>query len=366
MALLWIVSCGRSPLEGDTLASASGRASGSDDATNDEGISYDGPSIPDDDGADVGSDEFPPPPDDPLPDFGSRLPPAACAMAPPLPAGPSCANAPTVPRQLLDLEGWSASLTVDDDSIYVVVKFWESSIYRIDKCSGEVSLLGPAGMNPGNIVVVDDRLLWTDYVDVGALWEMPKDGGDPIVVGEGTMALGLTLADDWIFYSAHEGLFRMPRSGGTPELWVGPERWYIALSYDGVLLFANDGLVPSVAWVDPLDGSFGGVATPNYGDVLADCEWVFWANEFAELQRLDRATGSSENLATRIYRLTQDATRIYATTGDSRVLAIDKASGDTQLVGDNPGEIPWRVAVDETHVYWTFADSGDVWMAPKP
>ncbi|MBC8074301.1 MAG: NmrA family NAD(P)-binding protein [Deltaproteobacteria bacterium] len=60
------------------------------------------------------------------------------------------------------------------------------------------------------------------------------------------------------------------------------------------------------------------------------------------------------------------ADHVFASTGDSRVLAIDKDTGEAVTVGDVPGELPWRVAVDETHVYWTFADSGDVWSAPKP
>jgi hypothetical protein len=93
---------------------------------------------------------------------------------------------------------------------------------------------------------------------------------------------------------------------------------------------------------------------------------MFWSDEYGRLQRLDRATGAAENLDIPIYRLTHDATHVFASTGDSRVLAIDKSSGDAVVVGDVPGETPWRVAVDETHVYWTFAGSGDVMMAAKP
>lgn len=366
MALLWLVSCGRTPLEGDTLASASGRASGSDDATHDDGNSYDGPSIPDDDddGADVGGGELPPP-DDPVPDFGSQLPPATCAMAPPLPAGPSCADAPA--RQLLELEGWNATSIVDDDRIYVAVTFWESSFYRIDKCTGDVELLGPAGMNPAELAIVDDRLLWTDYINPGYLWEMPKHGGDAVVIAELTQPLALVVAGDWIFYSANEGLFRMPKAGGASELFIGPERWYAYLTYDGALLFGNEGIVPSVGWIDPSDGTYGGIPTlQQVGDVLADCEWIFWPDEYGRLQRFSRATGTTENLDLPIYRMTHDATHVFASTGESTLVAIDKGTGDAVVVADLPGQLPWRSTVDETHVYWTFADSGDLWMAPKP
>jgi hypothetical protein len=362
-------ACGRSPF---TAASGSSEVSSSDDAATDEGDSNDGPTVSDGDDRDDGDRDDDTddsrPGDDPRADVGSELPPPGfCADAPALPAGPGCDDVPTEQRLLFQTDASQGILTVDDEWIYFAANRSEPRLYRVDKCSGEAELLASEGMNPGNIVVVDDRVIWTDYDEPGSVWQVPKDGGDPVAIAELSWPLALAVADDWIFFSANEGLFRTPRAGGDVETWLGPDHWFVTLSYDGALLFGNDDFGPSIAWVDPLDASYGAMVTPNYrGDVVADCEHMFWANEFGELQRTNRSSGITENLGIQSYRFTQDTTHVFASTGETQVLAVDKQSGETETVGDVPGETPWRVAVDETHVYWSSAYSGGLWVAPKP
>ncbi|HWB81718.1 MAG TPA: hypothetical protein VG755_42440 [Nannocystaceae bacterium] len=357
MALVCMVACGRSPLEGDTLASASG----SGEATTVDGDSFDGPSQR----ADL------PPPDEPLPDVGGALPPPGeCATAPALPAAPSCDDPPREQRQLFDDDtAYHATLAVDDDWVYLfVTSVWEpAQIYRIDKCSGDAELIGSAGQNNGYIVAVDDHLIWTDFVDQGHVWQLPKVGGRAIAIADAYLPLGLVLADDWIFYASHDGVFRIPRSGGAAEPFITVDAWPMAsLSYDGATLFAARLDAPSSIWIDPSSATMGSVAAEGFSDVVADCEWFFHADQLGQPHRIERATGATTPIGPPTYRFTQDATRLFASTGDSRVIAIDKQTGEDVLVGDVPDAVPWLVALDETHVYWTSADDGGLWVAPKP
>lgn len=363
MALVVMIACGRSPLEHDTPASASGRATGSDG--DDDGASYDGPSIP---AADLGGRDEPPP-DGPSPDVGSELPPPSdCPTPPALPAGPSCADPPLDQRLMFSSEAWEAVLAVDDDSVYIIENFWEpTKVFRVDKCSGESELLAAIGRNPANAIVVDDRLIWTDYDDPGHLYELPLAGGAARAIVDAAMPLGLALADQWIFFSSNDGLFRLPRAGGEVEPWLDDFHWFVNLAYDGELVFGNDDAERAVAWFDPLDASYGSMVVETYaGDVLPDCDWVFWADPYGELQRTDRASGTTTPIGASVYRFVQDATHVYASTGETQVIAVDKQTGEVIEVGDVPGDVPWRVAVDQTHVYWTSAKTGGLWVAPKP
>lgn len=355
LSMAILVGCGRTPLFGEYVASGSGESD-----TLDDDDSNDGPVEP---------DELDPP-DEPTLDAASELPPAVCGVLPPVPSGPPC-DLPNETRHLLVLadEAQQAVLAVDDRSVYAVLNHHDGSrVMRIDKCSGDTQLLGGEGVNPGNVIVVDEHVIWTDYVPGGGVWRMPIDGGEAVAIATGDSPLGLALFDPWIVYSSFEGVFRIPRAGGDVEPVVeSDQRFFVNLTSDGVALFGNTSGAQTVSWIDPVDGSYGEYAVSAYpGDALADCEWLFWSDEYGYLHRTDRASGDDVDLGLGAYRFVQDATHVFASTGESQVLAVDKATGESRVVADLPGELPWRIAIDTTHVYWTSAVTGDVWAAPNP
>jgi hypothetical protein len=357
VAVTVLVGCGRTPLFGDRVASGSG-AAGESSTFVDDDESNDGPREP---------DEIDPP-DEPTLDVASELPPAECGVLPPVPSGPPC-DLPNETRHLLAEDAQQAVLTVDEESVYAVLNHLDGSqVVRIDKCSGETEWLDGAGVNPANVIVVDEHVIWTDYVPGGGVWRMPIDGGEPVAIATGDSPLALALFDPWIVYSSYEGVFRIPRGGGDVEPVVESElRFFVNLASDGVLLFGNAQAEQTIAWIDPLDGSYGEYAVKAYaGDVLADCEWLFWSDEYGFLHRIDRAGGDDVDLGLRVYRFVHDETHVFASTGESQVIAVDKATGESRVVADLPGETPWRIAIDTTHVYWTSAVTGDVWAAPNP
>lgn len=357
IALACFVACGRTGLGPGTLASASGQASDGDDAPEE------GPRDPEDDNSDGML-----PPDEPRPDLGSQLPPpSTCPDPPAIPAGPSCEDPPHEQRMLFSSNATQAVLAVDDDAVYIIENGPEpTQLFRVDKCTGEAELLAAIGRNPANVIVVDDRVIWTDYDNPGHLYEVSLAGGDPIAIADVKMPLGLALADEWIFFSSEDGVFRLPRGGGTVEPWLDSTHWFVNLAYDGELVFGSEEAAGMIGWFDPLRGAYGGMVVEAYpGDVLADCSWLFWSDDYG-LNRTDRATGTTDAFEIRVYRFVHDSSHVYASTGDTRVLAIDKQTGEAAEVGDVPGDVPWRIAIDETHVYWTSAKTGDLWVAPKP
>lgn len=360
LVLVMIAGCGRTPLFGDRLALSGGAdGDGSADDVSDDGDSNDGPIAPDE--VDLPSDESPF-------DVGSELPPAVCGMLPPTPAAAAC-KLPSEPQQLFSGEGFNAVLTVDDDWVYAVInRSPASEVVRIDKCSGDFETLAAEGLNPANVIVVDDHVVWTDYIPDGGVWQVPIEGGEPVAIATSNSPLALAVFDPWIVYSSYEGVFRILLGGGDVEPVVESSlRFFVSFASDGVALFGNVSSAQAIGWINPANGAYGEVAVSSFGgDVVADCQWVFWSDDFTNLHRIDRTTGDDEDLGYPVYRFVHDETHVFASTGDSQVIAIDKATAESRVVADLPGELPWRIAVDATHVYWTTARTGDVWSARNP
>lgn len=289
-------------------------------------------------------------------------PPVACELRP-IPQGPACGST-TSPQQIAQLGGQIAAIAADDRLVYVATSGVESRVWAIDKCGGGAVDLADSGDNPGHLDLSDDAVLWTDYVDSGGLYSVPKSGGPRTMLAGSNLPLALVVVGD-VAYFGNASLWRVPLAGGEAEMMPAAGFSFVQLRWDGARVYwsADDG-GGGIGYTVPSSGDSAIVVPGDPGAMLVDCEHAYFTDEYGALVRAPKDGGDVEAVGLYAFRMTQDVERVYYSDFESSVWALDKATTDIAEVATVTTS-PSHVAVDATHVYWG-DPGGGVWAAPKP
>jgi hypothetical protein len=363
--LTMLLACGggREPLgDGSATGSSAGEADEADEAATSSASS------PLSAGVDSSSDDPATGSEDPS-DGDDPPPSSGCTGA--TPAATSCGRpTPAVELIFSSASAQNSVIAVDDDSVFVVTnRSDDGEVVRVEKCDGAETTLANGVENPGNVVVSDEYVFWTDFLDTGAVYSVSKSGGDRVALASANHPLPLVLVGDDVVFSSDDGIYRVPQIGGAVERFEMPTTSSGEIRFDGELVFyAEASIDAAVGWLDPETGEHGIVVDYDYSEaVVVDCDYVVWVNPYGEMQRTSRQDGETVQLTPPIYRIEQDEDFVYASVSAGEIWAVPKDGSEIVTVASGLApEVPWRVVADEQRVYWSSASSGNVYAAAKP
>jgi sugar lactone lactonase YvrE len=232
----------------------------------------------------------------------------------------------------------------------------DDEILRVDPSSGEIleRFATPAGSGPDDLVIDDDTLYWTGYLDgtVGSVALGDGDGAAVQLANVGNGANPIAVRDDGVLVVGRavvaSGLYAIEREEGAEPTEIGdpgPVNSF-DISPEGVLYGPLPGVGAGVVAVDPTTGEVQ--ETIEVSGAAFAVRWfedqlyvLTLADSRAQVQRVDLATGAVEpfgdtglsvadNLA-----VAEDGT-VYVTGFDSPTVAVLGPEGqlvDTLAIG---------------------------------
>jgi hypothetical protein len=248
-------------------------------------------------------------------------------MSVPKAGGPSRSVSPAV--------GGGFSVTDDE---YVYWTYLPGRLERALKLGGPTQVLASRDAKYaeqwGPLAVDDAFVYWLNLgsqyrratPNPGRIMRVPKSGGDVAVIAEREGLHDMTLSGEHIYWTADDGVWREPKTGGDPEH------------------FADEALV---------DASTG-LATHGSFALAADDGYVYWTDRSA-IRRKPISGGSSEVvLAEGAGTLRLSGQCVYFTGGNA-ISRVNKSGGiPSRLVAfDGEKEMGGPFAVDDSAVFWT-------------
>lgn len=266
--------------------------------------------------------------------------------------GGACSGG-AIPTTLAAKQGIPVGITVDASNVYWVTQSGKGALWKVPKSGGQAMALLDGNIAPGlenyaptwqpvSLFADGSSLYWTTVaLGTGGLWKMPSAGGMPAKLAD----TGIN-ATDW-----PEGLF--VRSGIA--YWSGYQAQNV---YDARVFSIAPGAMLAQHDVSAL-GSYA-------QSVAADADHVYFTTNQAgspggAVARIPLAGGGPEKLADATYRpfgLAIDDTHLYFADVDytsspsGSIRRVPKSGGavETLVTGAFGG---YALAVDDTNVYFT-------------
>lgn len=271
-----------------------------------------------------------------------------------------------------------ALVAADDQGVY-----WSNDssheIYHLPSGSTQPVLLTTEPELVSDLQTGDDGLYWLMRGSPPQLRSVPRTGGAPRVVAEVSQgARMLALDSSWAYWlSTPAGeISRALRDGtGQPTQIVGDLQAAVSFAVDGQAVYYSSTADGSVRTVRLQDGSTSILASaqddPEF--VQVDIDYVYWAAGL-DVMRIDKTGGNPQHLATvpagtwdnAFDGIALDDTHVYLTlsnTGD--VVRVPKLGGPAETIATGQAS-PYGIAVNDTGVYWANNDSGTVMRCPFP
>ncbi len=328
---------------------------------------------------------------------GSRSPLEAGLVLDASPAtdGPAAMDAPTLtdasPEATIPKECYRPNVTVlaaDEGSPTAIAVdathvYWATSgsgcndglIRRMPKAGGAIETLASNQPNPRALDLDQDHVYFYDACGSGLLRRVPKQGGPvfdyPITVVDSGRAMAVGGQD--VYFSDY-GLLRIAKSGGK-RLMVDSSAYVYAVAADATGAY----------WMGPVGGggstygvfahapgSVGATVLANPAGVTntlgIDQDYVYFGSS-PGIRRVSKKGGAISTVATgSVWRLAVDDSAVYWTDGfGGAAYTINKApksGGPTTVVATGSGAYV-SIAVDDRCVYWADLYGGDIRRAPK-
>lgn len=288
------------------------------------------------------------------------------------------------------------AIAVDGTSVYWTEVGDEQSHGTIMKIArtgaGGASIIADGNYLPSTIAVDSNNVYWTAAV-AGTVYELPLDGGAPIVLsppGIGNLAerWGLALDTARVYWANGVDISFAPKGGGTvgtltsvggasQALALGSaEAYWINTVYcpddGGQCNDADGGLVERIA-LDGGDVTIMASGQSSPWSLVNDGANLYWTNEGDETRKYESASVVQQSLdgglpitlvsgGTDYRGIAVDATDVYWLVAgtpankyqDGAVVKVPIGGGTPTTVATGQST-PFSVAVDDTAIYWTNA-----------
>ena len=225
----------------------------------------------------------------------------------------------------------------------------------------------------------DDGLYWIVLGSPPQLRSVPRTGGTPRVVAEVSQdAYTLALDSSWAYWldTPAGEISRTLRDGtGQPTQIVGELQSAASFAVDDQAVYYSNSDDGTVRTVRLQDGSTSILASaqdePEF--VRVDVDHVYWAAGL-DVMRIDKTGGSPQHLATvpagnwdNVFDgIALDDTHVYLTLSNTgNVVRVPKLGGPAETIATGQAS-PYGIAVNDTGVYWANNDSGTVMRCPFP
>lgn len=269
-------------------------------------------------------------------------------------------------------------IAVDETHVYWTVSgsgCSDGSVRRMPKAGGLIETLASDEPNPRRLVLDQDRVYYYDGCGSGLLRSVPKAGGAihtyPIAVKESGDALAVTAKD--IYFSDY-GVLRIPKGGGTQIAVDGQNYVYdLAADDEGAYWIGLVGGGPAYAVRSHHAGQSGAtlLATPDsIGNSIAlDATSIYFSSS-PGIRRMPKLGGTPVVVTSAsTWRLAVDESFVYWTDGFSgsggfSVNKVPKTGGPTTELVSGEGAYV-SLAVDDRCVYWANLYGGEIGRAPK-
>jgi hypothetical protein len=266
-----------------------------------------------------------------------HVPPAKIRPAPP------CTSDECKPFLIAKLPtSRGTGIALDGAGFAYVSTFFDDAVYRValQPNATPTLLYRSPGANLGEIEVHGDELRWSSN-ETGRIYAAPISGSGPIRV------IADTLPGIWGFASDEEWIYWGDFGGSAPgAVWKKPLRGgpSVAIARHPASELVDHVLIQSTSELLFTDQSARMLRTSTSGGP---------AEIVLELEGDLRTSGVS-----------QDATHLYISAFNDRIVRVEKATRDVEVFVTDPSS-PAKVAVDATHVYWVDYTPVEIWGKRK-
>jgi hypothetical protein len=295
---------------------------------------------------------------------------------------------PPPAEKLSEGNGEVLDLALDDDNVYFT-SFDRGSLARLAKTGGVAAFLVPpdGGLREptAGLAASGAYVYVSAYASGGGpgARRLPKEGGIAETIDACNTAYSIAVDDTdayWLTAACGSPMVRLRKVSKTDldasvvEAPPDDATKYAVATYGYLALDATAVYWMNASEVHSVDKSLAaGTArtlfTAKPGDLargLAVDDRVY-AVFGASLLAIDKASGAASTLATDIaiggrVGVATDATHVYFTNPDGRVLRVGKSGGTPETLAEGQAQ-PTGLAIDATHVYWSNADGGSIMRA---
>lgn len=281
--------------------------------------------------------------------------------------GEACFSGTCVASVLAVGQGVVTDLALDVDTVYFSN---DSTISRVPKAGGSVSVLAADLAQPGALAVDDQNVYFTTDT---AVMKVDKKGGQAVVLASQQDPLwDLAIDSDFVYWTTHHDcgeVKRVPKNGTQRETLVVDAAKPRTLAVDGSFVYWTTFDGKSIRKLDK-----GGAGIPvalvsgqhAAHNLVVDAEGLYFSAGSSDVASLALTGGTPLTHSAKLNatNITVDLEFVYWLAG-GRILRAPKLGGavSARAWSGTSGIVSSGLGLDETHVY--FADEDRILRAPK-